>query len=187
MEDPFLYGITLGLINAKCPFNWRKHTRIDNCSDESSETFYDYDSRQVVICKEQWEAKLDCKFPFSHVTHTIRASVRHVKIRRPYVTSCPSTMKWFGGQFLIQRIRKNNSRALESAGTSQKTRSKFLTPNFDHFFWLVPALSSARKLFFLILRIKNYPQNHSIVLWHVVTYPTKTTCRTLEVGKFNRN
>ena len=73
MEDPFLYGITLGLINAKCPFNWRKHTRIENCSDESSETFYDYDSRQVVICKEQWEAKLDCKFSFSHVTHTIRA------------------------------------------------------------------------------------------------------------------
>ena len=69
MEDPFLYGITLGLINAKCPFNWRKHTRIENCSDESSETFYDYDSRQVVICKEQWEAKLDCKFSFSHVTH----------------------------------------------------------------------------------------------------------------------
>ena len=69
MEDPFLYGITLGLINAKCPFNWRKHTRIENCSDESSETFYDYDSRQVVICKEQWEAKLDCKFSLSHVTH----------------------------------------------------------------------------------------------------------------------
>ena len=73
MEDPFLYGITLGLINAKCPFNWRKHTRIENCSDESSETFYDYDSRQVVICKEQWEAKLDCKFSLSHVTHTNRA------------------------------------------------------------------------------------------------------------------
>ena len=57
-----MYGITLGLINARCPFNWRKHTRIENCTDESAETFYDYDSRQVVICKEQWEAKVDCKF-----------------------------------------------------------------------------------------------------------------------------
>ena len=57
------------MINAKCPFNWRKHTRIENCTDESAETFYDYDSRQVVICKEQWEAKLDCKFSLGHRTH----------------------------------------------------------------------------------------------------------------------
>ena len=57
-----MYGITLGLINAKCPFNWRKHTRIENCSTESAETFYDYDSRQIAICKDQWEVKLDCKF-----------------------------------------------------------------------------------------------------------------------------
>ena len=57
-----MYGLTLGLINAKCPFNWRKHTRIENCPVESPETFYDYDSRQIAICRDHWESKINCKF-----------------------------------------------------------------------------------------------------------------------------
>ena len=41
--------------------------------------------------------------------------------------------------------QKNYARAQESAGTSEKTRSKFGVKNFDHVFSLVPALSSARE------------------------------------------
>ena len=75
---------------------------------------------------------------------------------------------------------ENQKKQFTSAGTSQKKWSKFGVKNFDRVFWLVPALSSARELFFLILCIKNYPQNHSIVLGHEVTYGLLIfTCRTL--------
>ena len=46
---------------------------------------------------------------------------------------------------------------------------------------MVPSLFIDRELFFLILHIKNYPQNHSILSRSKVTYPVLIfTCRTLD-------
>ena len=105
--------------------------------------------------------------------------VRHV-VCLGYVTSCRSTMEWFWGQFLIWRIRKNYSRAVESARTSNRS-DRSLGSKILISFLLVPALSSAREQFFLILHIKNYPQNHSILSRSKVTYPVLIfTCRTLD-------
>ena len=77
-------------------------------------------------------------------------SVRHV-VCVPYVTACHSTMEWFWGYFLIWRIRKNYSRALENAGTSEKSDqslgSRFFTGSctFQRS-WIVFSDSSYQKL-----------------------------------------
>ena len=72
-----------------------------------------------------------------------------------------------------------NSRSVKSEGTTKKTWSKFLILNFGHFFSLVQSSSIARELFFLILHIKNSPQNHSIVSYRVPFVGVQITCRTL--------
>ena len=69
---------------------------------------------------------------------------------------------------------------MEGDGTSEKKWPKFGVKNFDHVFLVTPSLFTDRELFFLILHIKNYPQNHSILSRSEVTYRVLIfTCRTL--------
>ena len=106
-------------------------------------------------------------------------SVRHVVCVR-YVTTCRSTMDWFWGSFRYGESEKNYSRALESAGTSRKSDQKLASKTLITFFYWFHHVSPLVDSFFLILHIKNHPQNHFIVLRHELTYGFLIfTCHTL--------
>jgi len=41
-----------------CPFNWKLHTNIADCPEtfQGIGGFYDYERRQVIVCKNYWES-----------------------------------------------------------------------------------------------------------------------------------
>ena len=55
-----------GLKNVGCPFHWQRHTNIAECPDSYKNIggFYDYERRQIVVCKNYWESNKLKKYAF---------------------------------------------------------------------------------------------------------------------------
>ena len=108
--------------------------------------------------------------------------VRHVKIKRPYVTLRQGTLERFWRQFLISRIKKTFHRRWQVVKKNAK-RPKFLTSDLDRFLicsitfdrlWIVLSSSLYGRAF-----TKTYLQNLSKMLCYNLTSSTQITWRIL--------